>query len=70
MRKGAKTVNPVKIIALILLICMMFAAGLLCNREHLIAALKNYALLGRALLANFIIVPIIGVLAVRLSSLS
>ena len=62
--------SPVKIIAVIMLISMMLAAGLLCNREHLRKALKNYGLLLRALLANFIIVPIIGVLAVRLFQLN
>jgi BASS family bile acid:Na+ symporter len=58
-------VNPVKIVAIVLLVSMMFHAGLQVNREHLQAVLKNYGLLGRAFLGNFILVPIYGVLIVR-----
>ena len=49
---------------------MMFNVGLQSNREHLIAVLKNYGLIGRALLANFIIVPLLGVLVARLLQLN
>jgi BASS family bile acid:Na+ symporter len=62
-------VSPVKIVTLILLISMMLNVGLQSNREHLLAVLKNYGLMGRALLANFILVPIFGVLIVRLFQL-
>lgn len=57
--------NPVKIVTIVLLVSLMLHAGLQVNREHLVAVLKNYGLLGRAFLANFILVPIYGVLAVR-----
>lgn len=48
----------------------MFGTGLQVNRAHLLDVLKNYGLLLRALLANFIIVPILGVLLVRAFHLS
>lgn len=57
--------NPVKIVTIVLLVSLMLHAGLQVNREHLLAVLKNYGLLGRAFLANFILVPIYGVLAVQ-----
>ncbi len=44
----------------------MLNAGLLCDRERLAAVLKNYGLLFRAFLANFVLVPVYGVIAVRL----
>jgi predicted Na+-dependent transporter len=49
-----------------MLISVMLNAGLEINREHLMAALKNGGLILRALLANFIIVPIFGVILARL----
>ena len=58
--------GPQKIAAIVMLVSLMLAAGLEINREHLMAALKNVGLLARALLANFIIVPIIGYVVVRL----
>lgn len=61
--------SPEKIAALVMLVSLMLGAGLESNREHLVAALKNYGLLARALLANFVFVPIIGVLMVRLFQL-
>jgi len=57
--------NPQKIVAIVMLVSLMLSAGLEINREHLVAALKNYGLLGRALLANFIIVPLFGVVIAR-----
>jgi BASS family bile acid:Na+ symporter len=63
-------VSPVKIVAAITLISLMLNAGLLCNRDHLMAVLKHYGLIGRALLANFVVVPILGVLAVKLFALN
>ena len=59
-----------KILAGVLLISLTFGAGLQVNRDNLIALLRNYSLLGRALLANFVIVPILGVLFVRVFQLS
>jgi BASS family bile acid:Na+ symporter len=54
------------IVAAVMMVSLTFGAGLQANRNHLIAVLKDYSLLGRALLANFAIVPIFGVLFVRL----
>lgn len=56
----------VKIVVIVMLVSLTFSAGLQINRAHLLAVLKEYRLLGRALLANFIVVPVLGVLAVRL----
>jgi bile acid:Na+ symporter, BASS family len=57
--------NPEKIAAIVMLVSVMLGAGLEINVGHLLAALKNYGLFARALLANFIIVPIFGVLLAR-----
>jgi len=57
--------NPVKILAFVFLVSLTFVVGLQVNREHLKAILHNYGLLGRALLANFIIVPVLGVLVAK-----
>lgn len=54
-----------KIIVVLLLISLMLQSGLQVNRAHLNLVLKNYALLGKALLANFILVPLAAVLIVR-----
>ncbi|MGC9991030.1 MAG: hypothetical protein ABSD52_01365 [Candidatus Cybelea sp.] len=56
---------PEKIAATVMLVSMMLGAGLEINVEHLVAALKNYGLLARALIANLIVVPIFGVLLAR-----
>jgi BASS family bile acid:Na+ symporter len=58
--------NPAKIVAIIALISLTFGAGLDVNLERLIAVLKNVSLLVRALLANFVIVPLLGVLIAKL----
>jgi bile acid:Na+ symporter, BASS family len=58
--------SPEKIIVVVLLVSIMLHAGLQVNIEHLTAVLKNYSLLARAFLANFILVPIYGVALVRL----
>jgi BASS family bile acid:Na+ symporter len=58
--------SPQKIAAIVMLVSLMLSAGMEINREHLMAALKNVGLIARALLANFIIVPILGVVLVRL----
>jgi BASS family bile acid:Na+ symporter len=58
--------NPEKLLAVIMLVSLTLGAGLQVDREHLKAILKRVGLLGRALLANFVIVPVLGVLLVRL----
>jgi len=58
--------SPQKIAALVMLISLMLAAGMEINREHLMAALKEFGLITRALLANFILVPLFGYVLVRL----
>ena len=57
--------SPQKLIAVIMLVSLTFGAGLEVNVAHLVAVLKNYRLLAGALLANVVIVPILGVLLVR-----
>jgi BASS family bile acid:Na+ symporter len=57
--------NPQKLLAVIMLVSLTFGAGLQVDREHLRAIVKRVGLLGRALLANFIIVPLLGVLLAR-----
>jgi BASS family bile acid:Na+ symporter len=59
-------VKPQQIATIVMLVSLMLSAGLEINRDHLLAVLKNYALLGRALLANFIIVPVFAALISRL----
>jgi BASS family bile acid:Na+ symporter len=58
--------NWERIIAAIMLVSLTFGAGLQVDRDHLKAVLRNVGLLGRALLANFIIVPLLGVLLAKL----
>jgi BASS family bile acid:Na+ symporter len=57
--------KPENIAAIVTLVSVMLSAGLEINVEHLVAALKNYGLLARALLANFIVVPVFAVLLAR-----
>ena len=57
---------PVKVLAAVMLVSLTFGAGLQVDRENLKAAVKRVGLLGRALLANFVIVPILGVVIVKL----
>lgn len=57
--------SPEKILATIMLVSLTFGAGLQVNREHLRAILRDFGLLARAFLANFVIVPILGVLAAK-----
>jgi len=57
--------KPVNILAFVFLVSMTFDVGLQVNREHLKAILHDYGLLSRALLANFIIVPLLGVLLAK-----
>lgn len=59
-----------KFSAVVLLVILMFDIGLYVNRDHLRAVLKNYGLLGRTFLADFVAVPLFGVLIVRAFHLS
>ena len=59
----------VQIVSIVMLVALMLDAGMQTNREHLLAALRNFGLLARALLANFVIVPIVGVLIARVFQL-
>jgi BASS family bile acid:Na+ symporter len=54
--------NPAKLVAVIMLVSLTFGAGLEINREHFAAMIKNASLLVRAFIANFILVPVFGVL--------
>jgi bile acid:Na+ symporter, BASS family len=62
--------SPTKLTAAVMLLSLMFTAGLQCNRANLVTALRNYGLIARALLANVVIVPLLGVLLVRLFHLN
>lgn len=54
-----------KIVVAVFLAAFMFQAGLGCDYRELLAALRNAGCMIRVVLANFIVVPIVGVLAVR-----
>lgn len=54
--------SPEKLLAAIMLISLTFGAGMQVDRDHLFASLKRLGLLGRGLLANFIVVPVAGLL--------
>lgn len=58
--------TAIKICTIVLLVSLTFGAGLGINREHFLSVLKNYGLIGRALLANIVIVPLLGVVVVAL----
>jgi bile acid:Na+ symporter, BASS family len=62
-------VNIYQIAAMIMLVSLMLSTGLQCDRKALMTVLKDYGLLSRALLANFVIVPLFGVGLVRLFQL-
>ena len=55
-----------KILALIMIVSTMFGAGLQIDRERLVETLRQYGLLGKAFLANFILVPLAALLLVKL----
>jgi bile acid:Na+ symporter, BASS family len=61
--------SPEKLVALVMLVALTFGSGLQVNREHLMAVLRNIGLTGRVLLANLVIVPILGVLLAKLFAL-
>jgi bile acid:Na+ symporter, BASS family len=48
----------VKIFALIMIVTTMLSAGLQIDLQHVAATLRNYSLLLKALLANFVLVPL------------
>ncbi len=54
-----------KVLALIMIVSTMLGAGLSVDRQRLVETLRQYGLLGRAFLANFILVPLVAVLLVR-----
>ncbi len=62
--------SPEKIVVIILLVSLMLQTGLQVDRANLMTALKDWSLLSRAFLANFILIPIFGVIIVRLFHLS
>jgi predicted Na+-dependent transporter len=55
-----------KIRALVMIVSVMLAAGLQVDRQRLVETLRQCGLLGRALFANFVLVPICAILLVRL----
>jgi bile acid:Na+ symporter, BASS family len=55
-----------KILALIMIVSTMLGAGLQIDRERLVETLRQYGLLAKALLANFILVPLVAILLVKL----
>lgn len=57
--------HPAKLVSIVMLVSLTLGAGLQVNRAHLAAIFKDLSLLGRAFLANFIVVPIFGVLLAR-----
>jgi BASS family bile acid:Na+ symporter len=57
--------NPAKLVSIALLVSLTLGAGLEINRAHLAAMFKDAGLLARALGANFVIVPLLGVILVR-----
>jgi BASS family bile acid:Na+ symporter len=61
-----ESMTPEKLLAVFALVAITFGAGLQVNREHLVVILKHGGLLVRALAANFVIVPIFGVLIAKL----
>ena len=57
--------KPEQIFAALMLVALTLGAGLEVDREHLRTTLKRVGLSVRAILANFIIVPLIGVIVVK-----
>ena len=55
-----------KILALIMIVSVMLGAGLQIDRERLVETLRQYGLLSKALLANFILVPLAAIVLVKL----
>lgn len=74
MQASLEIVGPrmgiVKILAVIILVSLTLGAGLEIHRRHLVEIAKDAWLLARAVIANFIIIPILGVLLARAFALS
>jgi bile acid:Na+ symporter, BASS family len=51
---------------MIMIVTTMLGAGLQIDRERLVETLRQYGLLSKALLANFVLVPLVAVLLVKL----
>ena len=60
----------VHLIVLVLLVALMFGAGLKTDRHDVVKVLKNGSLIARALLANVVLVPVYGVVLVQLFHLN
>jgi BASS family bile acid:Na+ symporter len=54
-----------KLLALIMIISTMLSAGLQLDWEHVASTLRQRSLIVRALIANFVLVPLVAVLLVR-----
>jgi bile acid:Na+ symporter, BASS family len=54
-----------KLLALLMIVSVMLGAGLQVDRQDLVETLHRYGLLGRAFLANFVLVPLFAILLVR-----
>lgn len=54
-----------KLLALIMVISTMLSAGLQLDWDHVRATLHQYGLIVRALVANFVLVPLVAVILVR-----
>lgn len=57
--------SPVKALALIMIVSTMVGAGLQLDRRRLVETLRQYGLMGRAFLANFVLVPVFAILLVQ-----
>jgi bile acid:Na+ symporter, BASS family len=55
-----------KIVVPVFLVAFMFQAGLSCDYHDLLSALRNTNCMVRIFLANFVVVPIIGVILLRI----
>lgn len=53
--------NPEKLSAALMLVSLTFGAGLQVNWDNFVAILKDVSLLARALIVNFVVVPLVGV---------
>jgi BASS family bile acid:Na+ symporter len=53
-----------KLLALIMIVSVMFGAGLQLDRRRFVETLQQYGLLARAFLANFVLVPLCALLIV------
>lgn len=61
--------TPQKIVVIVMLVSLMLDAGLQANRNTLKAAFSDAGMWGRALLANFVLVPLFAIVVVRLLNL-